>query len=110
MARTPLYPRGKDLTFWAQSLTQRYERDFAFLRPKTGTISLSSGVSVHVITDLNMLPTSHVHWTATSANAQSLEAEGLYISAKGSGQFTLQSIVAAGLGCTFDYVILPQPE
>lgn len=110
MARTPLYPRGKDLTFWAQSLTQRYERDFSFLRPKTGSASLSSGVSTHVVTDKNMLPTSHVHWTATSANAQSLEAEGMYLLAKDAGQFTIQSIVAAGPGCTFDYVILPQPE
>lgn len=110
MARTPLYPRGKDLTFWAQSFTQRYERDFAFLRPKTGQLSLSTGVATHVVTDLNMLPTSHVHLMATSANAISLQAEGIYVFAKSAGEFTLRSVFPAGSGCTFDYVILPQPE
>jgi len=110
MPRTALFPRGSDLTTWALAITQRVERDFAFLRPKTGTTSLSATISNH-ISDINMTETAVVLMLPRTSNAAEMALD-IWVSSKAAGEFTVQTRdgVSVKPEAVFDYVILPPPE
>ena len=110
MARVPLFPRGKDFATWAQQLSQRYERDFAFLRPKVGMTTLVPSGTAHTISAAAMTPLSAIVLTPASFNAMQVLQGGWYIDTKSVGSFVLRTSITATVSCSIDYVVLPPPE
>ena len=109
MARTPLFPRSGNLATWALAITQRIERDYAYLRQKGGTVSLSATVS-NVVTDINVVTGSRVFLTPITVQAAGMIPIGLWISSKVQGQFVVTTSLVASLSCVFDYLIIPPQD
>lgn len=105
MARVPLFPSSRDYRTWALELSKRIERDFAFLAPKTNTISLSATLD-NAITDINMASNATVLLQPVTSQAAAM---GVWISSKSQGQFVISSGAAASASCVFDYIIFPPP-
>lgn len=106
MARHPLFPASDNFRTWALAATRRIEKDYVFLRPKTGTASLSATVS-NVVIDINMTSTSIVMVQPMTDQAAGMTT---WISSKGQGEFVIASAAAASDSCIFSYVIFPPPQ
>jgi len=105
MARVPLPPPGADLAFWVQQFAIRYERDFAILQAKSGTVSLSA-TTAHTVTNINCDALSRVFLQPITSNAASA---AVWINSKAAGQFTIANAVTAVADCVFDYFVIPAP-
>lgn len=109
MARVPLAPPATgDLRTWALNITRRFERDYAFLRPKVGQVSLSATVS-NVVTDINCTSLSKVFLTAATSQAAAIGGT-TWVSSVDTGQFVVTTAAAASASCVFNYQILPPAE
>lgn len=108
MARFPLFPAEGNYQAWARALTQRLERDYAYLKPKAATLSLSP-TTTNVITDINVETNSRIVITPITREAADTVLAGLYISSKSQGQFTIATSLSSTMqtGAVFDYAVFP---
>lgn len=103
MARVPLVPVSTGAVVpWAQAFTQRYERDYAYLTPKCGLVSLSATVS-NTIFDPSCFPQSLIFLTPATPEASQIQ--DIHVSSQETGQFVVTSTSVAA-GCVFGYLIV----